>query len=114
MTEERREDDRNLCADLVQVSWKSEEGDNRKEWATLEDISSGGACLKLEDRLPENTIVSLQFSTSSCKARVKYCVAEQTGYLLGVEFENGYHWSRREFKPMHLVQFRLRPARKDK
>jgi hypothetical protein len=109
---QKRQEIRDLCADLVQVGWRQEKGSKHTEWATLEDISSSGACLKLDDMIPPDTIVSLLFSTSGCEARVKYCVADHLGYLLGVEFENGYRWSRRKYKPQHLIQFRLRPAPK--
>jgi len=109
MTRNRLEE-RNLCADLVQVGWKLENGSKHTEWATLEDISASGACLKMEDPIPPKTIVSLHFSKGHCEALVKYCVADFSGYLLGVEFANGYRWSRTKFKPEHLIQFHLRPA----
>ena len=106
---QKRQEDRNLCADLVQVGWKLEDESRHTEWATLEDISSSGACVKLDDAIPTGTVVSLRFPKESCKARVKYCVADLSGYLIGVEFE-GYRWSRSKYRPEHLVQFRLRPA----
>lgn len=106
-----RQEDRNLCADLVQVGWKLEKGSKHTEWATLEDISSSGACIKMEDPVLPKTAVSIQFPKGRCEAVVKYCVADLTGgYLLGVEFTHGYRWSRTKYKPEHLVQFRLRPA----
>ena len=106
---QKRQQDRNLCADLVQVGWKQEDESRHTEWATLEDISYGGACVKLDDAIPPETIVSLRFPKDSCKARVKYCVADHGGFLIGVEFED-YRWSRSKYKPQHLVQFRLRPV----
>ncbi len=108
---QKRQEDRSLCADLVQVAWKEADGSKHTEWATLEDISSRGACVKLEESVPPGTPVSLRFSKGGCEARIRYCVADHTGgYLLGVRFENGYTWSRSKYKPEHLVQFRLRPA----
>ena len=106
----KRHEGRNLCADLVLIGWKLEKGSKHREWGTLEDISACGACLMLENPIPDGTLVSLEFTSSECQARVKYCVPERDGYQLGVEFANGYRWSRRKFKPEHLVQFRLRPA----
>ncbi len=113
MTQKRHEE-RDLCADLVLVTWRSPAGKQCEDWATLEDISSSGACLKVDEPIPVGSILSLQFSTSRCRASVKYCSAEPMGHLLGVEFEDGYRWSRKKFKPMHLLQFRLRPAPKKK
>lgn len=110
---ERRED-RELCADLVKVQWKLESGHSHSEWAILEDISPSGACLDIEEFIPPETIVSLQFKGDACQARVKYCKFEKSNYILGVLFEQGYRWSRRKFKPEHLIQFRLRSVRKNK
>jgi hypothetical protein len=110
---ERRED-RELCADLVKVQWKPEFGPARSEWAILEDISSSGACLEFEEPIAPNTLLTLHFKTDRCQARIKYCKFEKTNYLLGVQFEQGYRWSRRKFKPEHLIQFRLRQVRNSK
>jgi hypothetical protein len=107
MRSERREE-RELCADLVKIQWKPESGSERSEWAILEDISSSGACLESEQPISPDTVVSLQFTNESCQARIKYCKFDRTNYLLGVQFEKGYRWSRRRFKPQHLIQFRLR------
>lgn len=107
-----RQEDRELCADLVRVQWNPEPGSPRSEWAILEDISASGACLEIEEPIPPNSIVSLQFATDQCQARVKYCKPDKTKYLLGVQFEEGYRWSRRKFKPEHLIQFRLRKVGK--
>jgi hypothetical protein len=80
----------------------------RSEWSILGDISPSGACLEIEEPIPDNTVVSLQFAREGCQARVKYCKFDKVNYLLGVQFEHGYRWSRRKFKPQHLIQFRLR------
>jgi hypothetical protein len=108
---ERRED-RELCADLVKVQWETGPESPRSEWAILEDISPSGACLVIEQPIQPNTLVSLQFESDHCQARVKYCKPDNNNYLLGVQFEQGYRWSRRKFKPRHLIQFRLREVKK--
>jgi hypothetical protein len=107
-----RSEDRELCADLVKVEWEPEDGLVRTEWAILEDISASGACLTSEQPIPLDTLVSLQFPGESCQARVRYCKSDQLKYLIGVQFERGYRWSRRKFKPDHLLQFRLRRVAK--
>ena len=115
MRPERREnEERELCADLVKVQWNSEAGSSRSEWAVLEDISPSGACLEVEDPIPPDTVVTLEFTNDRCQARVKYCKFSKINYLLGVQFEHGYRWSRRKFKPDHLIQFRLRGVRNNR
>lgn len=110
MTRERLED-RELCADLVKVRWKTESGSHQTEWAILGDISPSGACLEIEEPIPPGTIVSLEFASERCQARTKYCKFDKVNYLLGVQFEQGYKWSRSRFKPEHLTQFRMRKVR---
>ena len=109
-----RNEDRQLCADLVRIEWQAPSGSHRSEWAILEDISSSGACLEVEEEIPPETIVHLKFTTDECQARVKYCVLDRINYFIGVQFEQGYRWSRRRFKPQHLLQFRLRSVKKNK
>ena len=103
-----RRNDRELCADLVQVRWKTEMEEVRTDTAILEDISPAGACLEMERMIPPGTKILLDFPTDHCNARVIYCKFDEIKYLIGVEFEQGYRWSRRKFKPQHLLQFRLR------
>ncbi len=113
MRSERRED-RELCADLVKVQWQPESGPARSEWLILEDISPSGACIESEQPIPPDTVVSLEFAGEACQARIKYCRFDKINYLIGVHFEDGYRWSRRRFKPQHLIQFRLRQVPKKK
>lgn len=108
-----RHEYRELCADLVKVQWQAPSGPVRSEWAILEDISPSGACLASEEPIPPETVVDLQFTSDRCQARVMYCKLDRINYLLGVQFEKGYRWSRRRYKPEHLLQFRLRKVRKD-
>jgi hypothetical protein len=111
MIPERRED-RELCADLVKVQWEIEPEKSQSEWAILEDISPSGVCLEIENPIPPGTVVSLEFPKDRCQARVVYCRFDEVKYLIGLEFEQGYRWSRRRFKPQHLIQFRLRKVSK--
>jgi hypothetical protein len=109
-----RQEDRELCADLVKIQWKPESGPLHSEWAILADISASGACLEIEEPIAPDTVVSLQFKGDCCQARIKYCKFDKVNYLLGVQFEQGYRWSRRKFKPEHLIQFRLHKVRRDR
>jgi hypothetical protein len=107
-----RGEDRELCADLVRIQWKPESGPAQDEWAILDDISSSGACLEMEQPITPGTLVSLQFPGDRCQATVKHCQFDKLNYLIGVQFAQGYRWSRRKFKPEHLIQFRLRSVPK--
>jgi len=109
----KRREDRELCADLVKVRWEGKNGRAHCEWAILGDISPSGACLEIEEFIPAGTALALQFPNDRCTARVMYCKFDKVNYLVGVEFEHGYRWSRRKFKPDHLIQFRLQKVRED-
>jgi hypothetical protein len=105
----RRREERNECAQLINVVYKDDAGRKRKLPAVLEDISPGGACLMLEEPIPPDTAISLLYPNGRYYGRVKYCELKPTGYFAGIEFESGYRWSRRQFKPEHLLQFKVRP-----
>ena len=100
-----------MCADLLRVRWKTDAGAQRNEFSTLEDISSTGACIQLEEPINPGTRLTLFYPHGRFFGRVKYCVAQGSIYLVGVEFDPGCRWSLTDFKPSHLLQFRPAPAK---
>lgn len=100
---DRRNDDRMLCADLVDVRWKDKAGRRKRCVANLEDISMTGACLQTEMVVPANTVVTISYPKGELSGRVKYCSYRDIGYFVGVEFEEGVQWTQRQFKPQHLL-----------
>jgi hypothetical protein len=92
-----------LCADLVKVEWRDKLGGLHSIVANLEDISLSGACLQIEEDIPLQTVVSIVHANGGLQGRVRYCVFKEIGYFLGVEFDPGYRWNAREFRPMHLL-----------
>jgi hypothetical protein len=106
MIEERRSDVRLMCADMVEVRWKTVVGQTRRATALLEDISRSGACLQLESPLPLG--VELHLSCPRCElvGTVRYCVYREIGYFVGVEFDSACPWSPKDFRPQHLLNLR--------
>jgi hypothetical protein len=100
---ERRTDPRLLCAELVQVVWKDQSGHQCRRVANLEDISLTGICLQLESRVPEGTLLSMQYGDGQLVGTVRYCVFRDQAYFLGIRFEEGCRWSTRHFRPEHLL-----------
>ncbi len=107
----RRQEDRSLCAELLQICWEDEIGTARLESVSLEDISSSGLCLGTEMPIAPGTKLAIKYPKGEYQGTVRYCRADQAGYLVGVRFNPGYSWSRRQFRPAHLIQFRLRAVK---
>jgi hypothetical protein len=103
---ERRSETRMLCADMVELSWKDVSGKDWRAMALLEDISASGACLQLETAVPLAVDVCWQSPKREFSGRVRYCVYREIGYFVGVEFEQHSRWSRKEFKPQHLLDLK--------
>lgn len=101
--QDRRANPRMLCADLVKIEWREKSGKDQSAVANLEDISSSGACLQLEQDVPLQAMVKITHDKGSFEGRVRYCIFKDIGYFLGVEFEPGQRWSAKQFKPMHLL-----------
>ena len=99
-----------MCAELLTVRWTGDEGSCRSEVATLEDITVTGACLHLEQPIPPETEISLHYENGKYEGIVKYCTCLETGYLLGISFDDNYRWSRTDFKPSHLLDLRPNPV----
>lgn len=92
-----------LCADLIDVFWKDKTGRNRSAMANLEDISISGACLQMDAPVPRETVLRIAHPKTELSGRVRYCVFRETGYFLGVQFEPGFRWTQRRFRPKHML-----------
>ena len=99
----RRVETRLLCADLVDIKWKDKTGRTCRAVANLEDISLSGACVQLDRPIPLHTTLQISYPKGELQGRVCYCVYREIGYFLGIEFEPGFRWSVRQFKPQHLL-----------
>lgn len=100
---DKRRDRRLLCAELVQVTFRSESGRQQRRVTNLEDISTTGLCLQSETRIPEETKVTVNYGGGELFGRVRYCVFREIGFLIGIEFDPGCRWSKNIFKPEHLL-----------
>jgi hypothetical protein len=99
----RRAEPRMLCADLVDVQWSDRTGKVRRAIANLEDISISGACVQVDTPIPLQTTLRISYPKGELQGRVCYCVYREIGYFLGIEFEPGFRWSLRQFRPQHLL-----------
>jgi hypothetical protein len=102
-TSERRDGDRLLCAELVQMIWHDEMGRERRRIANLEDISLTGVCLQVEQPMAAGTTVAVQYGDGELLGIIRYCRHQDTGYFLGVELAEGSRWSSQHYKPEHLL-----------
>jgi hypothetical protein len=101
--EDRRKNDRSMCAELLTVHW-IDGGRSRIDVAGLEDISTNGVCLQIEQPIPVGTPVSIHYPSGKYRGKVKYCESHPIGYLLGIAFDEGYRWSKSDFEPSHLLE----------
>jgi hypothetical protein len=103
MTSERRDKDRLLCAELVQIIWQDEAGRERRRIANLEDISLTGICLQVEQPMAASTPIAIRYGDGELLGTIRYCRHQDTGYFLGVELAEGSRWSSQHYKPEHLL-----------
>src|SRR5437764_4306461 len=102
---ERRLDSRYLCADLVRVNWLAEENESdfRTVEAVLEDISTLGGCIQVEEPIPLGAKVMISLQDARFSGRASYCVYREYGYFVGVRFSDDTKWSTGVVEPMHLT-----------
>jgi len=101
--DERRNDYRLLCADLVDVSWEDDRGRRCRRVANLEDISLSGICLQVEKPISTGTPVTISYGDGHLKGAIRYCAYRDIGYFLGVQLDEDCRWSSQHYKPQHLV-----------
>ena len=92
-----------LCADVVQVCWKDGAHKVRRATALLEDICPSGACLQLEIPVPLGSDIHWESPRQQFKGYVRYCAYREIGYFVGVEFTSASKWSKKAYKPQHLL-----------
>jgi hypothetical protein len=92
-----------LCADMVEVCWKDHTGRKRRATGLLEDISPSGACLQLETAVPLGVEIVWESPKQEFTGRVQYCVYREIGYFVGVEFDSTSKWSKKAYRPQHLL-----------
>jgi len=103
-----------LCADMVEVRWRDRSGSPRKTTAILEDIASSGACLQVEAPIPLGVEIYWDQPKQKFQGYVRYCVYREIGYFVGVEFDASFKWSKRAFKPQHLLDLQTLVAHSKK
>ena len=108
---DRRSETRLLCADMVKVQWKEDSGKARTCTALLEDISPSGACLQLDGPLTLGTTLKIEYRKGRLEGSVCYCFFKEIGYWVGVRFTARKKWSKKEFRPKHLLDPRKLIAR---
>jgi hypothetical protein len=107
--QERRSEVRMLCADMVEVCWNDQAGRTRKATGLLEDISPRGACLQME-----TDEIHWGSPQQAFTGRVRYCVYREIGYFVGVEFKPESRWSKKIYRPQHLLDLQQLIRRRKK
>ncbi len=100
---DRREENRLLCAEIVQLVWQDESGRPKRSVANLEDISLSGLCLQLETPIRAGTPIAMEYGDGELVGTVRYCQYQMGGYFLGIELLDGCRWSSQHFRPEHLL-----------
>ena len=101
--EERRQSARHMCSEFVQVSFWNERGREISEIGILEDVSLGGVCISLNIPIPVGAGARIHTRDFDGQVAVRYCELGDYGYLVGVEFADGYRWDEEKWEPEHLL-----------
>jgi len=104
--QERRNEVRSMCADMVEAHWRDENGRQRSGTALLEDISASGACLQLENAVPVGVGIQWECPGQQFAGRVRYCTYREIGYFVGVEFSGDVRWSEKAYTPRHMLDLK--------
>jgi hypothetical protein len=102
-TQNRRDNNRLLCAEIVQLVWDDSSGRQRRSVANLEDISLSGLCLQVENPIPTGTPIAMEYGDGELVGTIRYCRFQEWGYFLGIELLDGCRWSSQHFRPQHLL-----------
>lgn len=82
--------------------------------AVLEDISTLGACVQVEEAIPAGAAISISPTsgeTVRLAGNVSYCVHREFGYFVGIRFADETRWSTGVFEPRHLTNLQALTAK---
>jgi len=75
----------------------------QREIGNLEDISSSGCRLLMEQAIPQDMIVHVRCGGQEFEGSVRHCRWSQIGFDVGLQFTQAGAWVRQEFEPKHLL-----------
>ena len=74
-----------------------------REIGVLEDVSLGGVSISLNIPIPVGTGARIHTRDFEGQVAIRYCELGDYGYLVGVEFADGYRWDEGKWEPAHLL-----------
>jgi hypothetical protein len=96
-----------MCAELVRVNWMVGEERFETAEAVLEDISSTGGCVQMEQAVPTGAVIMLSIGGQRFNGRVRYCVSREFGFFVGIKFAADTVWSQDLAMPAHLTNMEM-------
>lgn len=100
---ERRNESRFLCAELIRVKWQGLGDAWQSVEAVLEDISPVGICVQVEKPIALRTPAGIVMGDREYRGDVTYCVYRDYGYFVGIRLTEDSRWSAGAFVPQHLT-----------
>jgi hypothetical protein len=79
----------------VSLSWTDPTGQTLQGPAHLTDVSRSGASVRAQQPVKVGSSLSFGYQDQAFAGKVTHCVSDPSGYLLGIEFDDGYRWSPR-------------------
>jgi hypothetical protein len=92
---DRRFDLRMPVADTALLSWTDRTGQEQNGPADLANISPSGASVRTRRPMKVGTRLSLGYQDQEFAGKVTHCTSGGSGYLVGIEFVDGYRWKPR-------------------
>ncbi|MGD0578270.1 MAG: PilZ domain-containing protein [Bryobacteraceae bacterium] len=100
---EKRRHDRLLCAGLVEVRWSDKDGFPCETVANLDNLSPGGACLRVDCPIPPGTRIAVGHLIGQVEAEIRHCSSSELGWVVGVQFLTGKTPGIKACDPSHCV-----------
>jgi len=101
---------RYLCSELVKVEWQSQAG-GFDAVAILEEIWADGACVQTLQPMQPGARVWIVARRALFLGTLTECRVLDDGYFSRVAFDSECRWSRRSYKPEHMINTRTVLAR---
>lgn len=92
-----------LCSEFAQIVFADQKGDSISDVGLLEDVCPAGVTISLSVPIPLDMKVRIHTNGFEADAVVRHCELGDYGFLVGMEFADGYEWDQRKWTPGHLL-----------
>ena len=83
----RRLEVRKAHMSRTEIFWQASNGDSRREFALIEDVSASGVGMRVHASVPVGTKLEFKFRDRMILGKVQHCTIDRLAYNIGISID---------------------------